>query len=52
MFDKVIKIVIEKRKKERRETALYTINNTDNDGSNVLLPARAQTLGPITLLLQ
>jgi hypothetical protein len=50
MFNKVVKIVVEKRKKERGETALCTINDTDNDGGNVLLPARAQTLGPITLL--
>jgi hypothetical protein len=39
MFNKIVKIVIEKRKKERGKTALYTINNTDNNSSNMLLSA-------------
>jgi hypothetical protein len=41
MFNKIVKIVIEKRKKEYKEIVLYTINNTDNNNSNILLSIRA-----------
>jgi hypothetical protein len=50
MFDEVVEVVVGKRKKERREAALCTVDDADNDGGDVLLPARVQTLGPITLL--
>jgi hypothetical protein len=50
MFDEVVEVVVGKRKKERGEAALCTVDDADNDGGDVLLPARAQTLGPITVL--